>query len=183
MINNNVTRWVTGIIIVVYILTLLSLSYEIYGLVDSFNDLTSGYTQYESEEEYIEESLTEKGYEVISVYIGNYSTSSLFFEEYGIEENTVCGEEETSCYTDKVNVAAEMKSLGNRDDQVWASLITMAAPYSEAFTYKIWILSPTDTCKYLVFGETYRNWSESEDNNAEAYQSINDEIENYAKCE
>lgn len=154
---------------------------EIDGITNSLNGITSSYTAYQFEEELIEEFLTEKGYEVISVYIINYSADSPIFELYDIEDNNICDDDsEEICYSDKVAVHVEMKSLGNRNDQVWDALINMASVYENAFTYTIDIKSLTDTCNYLIFGQTYTDWQENFD--SEYYDALQSQIDELVIC-
>ena len=104
--------------------------------------------------------MKDNGYEVLSVYISNYSANDPFFEWHNIKDNTICGNsKETICYSDKVGVSVDMKSLGSRNEQIWDVLTTMSSTYPNAFTYSITIKSPTDTCNYLIFGSTYREYT------------------------
>ena len=110
-------------------------------------------TKYEYEEERIEEMLIEDGSDILLVSVSNYSKNAPFFEWYNIEDNTICEPGETYCLSDKVSVIVEMKSLGNRNDQIWDFLIVSNIIYSNAFTYKANILTPTETCEYVFFGD------------------------------
>lgn len=42
----------------------------------------------------------------------------------------------------------EMKSLGNREEQVWDGMMALAFAYPNASQYAIWIYTPTQTCFY-----------------------------------
>ena len=118
---------------------------------------------YRQQEERIEEHLTEDGYEVISVFISNYSANASFFEWYDIEDNTICEPDETFCKTNKVGVSVEMKSFGSRTEQINKVLLTSNVVYPNAFTYRMTIKSPTDKCDYLIFGDTYRDYTKELD--------------------
>ncbi len=138
-----------------------------------------GLWEYEEQEERIEEMLTEDGYEILSRWISNYSADAPFFEWYDIEDDTICDDsEERHCYSDKVGVYVNMKSLGNRNEQVWDVLIVMRTIYPNAFTYKIDILSPTDKCEYLFFGDLIMDYFENYD--SETRELIDDYIDNLA---
>lgn len=180
MINNNFTKWVVGIIVVVNIIFLLYTSYGLLIQLTKINELTEKYTVYDTEEGYIKQFLTEDGYEVLFVSISNYSANAPFFEWYDIEDNTICDSKETICYSDKIDSSIEMKSLGSRNEQIWVALITMGSVYENAFTYKIKIKSPTDTCDYLIFGDTYRTYTENYD--SESRKLIQSQIDNSESC-
>ena len=141
----------------------LALSQELGGIADSLEELNEDISSrwnlyaYEQEEERAKEYLEEKGYEIISLSITNFSANAPFFEWYDIEDDTICADE-TFCYSDKVDAYVIMKSLGNRNEQVWDTLNILGVVYKNAFTYRMEIKSPTDTCKYIILGETYRSW-------------------------
>jgi len=181
MINNNIVRWTVGIIVVANIFFLLYTSYGLFDSINSINELTKPYTIYNEQRESIERLLVDSNYEVLNVYISNYSAKTPFFEQYNIEDNTICSDlNERICYSDKVGVSVEMKSLGNRDDQIWDALISMSVVYETAFTYKIKIKSPTDTCEYLIFGDTYRDYTNSY--SSKSSELLQAQIGEYAKC-
>mgnify|MGYP001576676694 CR=1 FL=1 len=142
MINNNIVRWIMGIIVIVDIISILTPSFKLLDLASEMSELAEPYTQYYDESERIKNFLTEDGYEVIYAGISNYSANAPFFDWYNIEDNTVCPSEEKLCYSDKVGVSVEMKSLGNRNDQIWYTLTAMSSVYENAFTYGITIKSP-----------------------------------------
>jgi len=144
---------------------------------DELDEILAPYEVYSEQEERIKDYLTEDGYEVLFNYILNYSANAPFFEWYDIEDNTICDEtSDKICYSDKVGVHIEMKSLGNRNEQVWDVLNTMWFVYPNAFTYQIDIKSPTDTCTYLIFGVVLEDYYT--DYNLETRELIDDYIDN-----
>ena len=181
MTNNNIVRWIVGIIVVANIIFLLYASYGLFDSISSINELTKPYTIYDEQRESIERLLVDNNYEVLNVYMSNYSAKAPFFEKYNIEDNTICNDlDETICYSDKVGVAVEMKSLGNRNDQIWDALISMSVVYENAFTYRIEIKSPTDTCDYLIFGDVYRDYTA--DYSSKSRELLQSQIDGYEKC-
>lgn len=181
MINNNLVRWIVGIVVVTNIIFLLYTSYGLFDSINSINELTKPYTIYDEQRESIERLLVDNNYEVLNVYMSNYSAKAPFFEQYDIEDNTICNDlDEGICYSDKVGVSVEMKSLGNRDDQIWDALISMSVIYENAFTYRIEIKSPTDTCNYLIFGDIYRDYTN--DYNSKSRELLQSQIDEYTEC-
>lgn len=153
MINNNITRIIVGILVIVYLISLTYSSYAVYDAFSSLSETTSRYLVYEDEENRIEEWLMGDGYEVIITLITNYSKDAPFFEWYNVSDDTICKPDEKYCESDKVGVIVDMKSLGTRSDQVWDFLSVTSIIYPNAFTYRLKILSPTDTCEYIFFGD------------------------------
>lgn len=144
--------------------------------------IDSNYCDYDYEEERVQEFLEEDNYEVFSVNIGNFTTNAPFFEWYEIEDDTICSQGEESCYTDKMFVIVEMKSLGSRKEQIWDALINLNVIVPEAYEYTIIIKSPTDTCKYVLFNDYgIRDWFASY--NIEDKETIEYQIENSVSCE
>ncbi len=185
MINNNIARWLVGIFVVVSLIISFSTSYQLSNAFSEFSEgideITAPYKIYEEQEESIERLLTENHYEVLSIYIVNYSANAPFFEWYGLEDNTICETNETYCSSDKVDVSVEMKSLGSRNEQVWDVLNIMNSIYPNAFTYKIKIKSPTDTCNYVIFEEYgVRGWYETYD--LKNYELVQYQINNSVSC-
>ena len=180
MIDNNKTRWVVGILVVIYLIGLLYTSYGLFDSINSINKLTEKYKVYDEQEESIEILLNDKHYEVLTVHISNYSASAPFFELYGIEDDTICEPEQKYCDSDKVSVAVEMKSLGSRNEQIWHVLISMSVVYKNAFTYRIDILSPTDKCEYIIFGDVYRAYTDS--HTSESREKVQYQIDNLVSC-
>lgn len=105
---------------------------------------------------YVEERLGEFSYEVI--YIINTETD------------------------DGYNLAmVSMKSLGNRENQVWDGLDYLSIGFDNATLFRINIKSPYDSCTYEVKGSTLRNyynagytWEELE----QGRNKTDDEIDN-----
>ena len=154
MINNNVVRGIVGVIVGINIIFLLYLSYGLFDSINSLNELYEPYTMYDEQEESIERLLKDNNYEVLNVHISNYSG--------------------------QVMVAVEMKSLGSRNDQIMDALISMGVVYESAFTYRIEIKSPTDTCNYLIFGDTYRNYTAN--HTSKSYELLQSQIDEYEEC-
>ena len=173
MIDNKITKWAVGIILVGYMLFMLSSALEGIQIINDAYDQFEPYLEFQEEEESLERLLVENHYEVLTVHIGRISKNAPILEQYGIIDNTVCDDEETICYTDKVSVSIEVKSLGSRDDQLVDNLISMGVIYEDAFIYNLWIVEPTRTCKYRILGETYRNRD---------YTSMADEIAKSEDC-
>ena len=57
----------------------------------------------------------------------------------------------------------KMKSLGNRNDQVWDGLFSLESVYPNAPEYSIRILEPTQECWYEIYGELYGAYLGSEE--------------------
>jgi hypothetical protein len=185
MKKDEIIKWVVGIVLVIYMIFQLyvsfSFSYSLSEISDNLDDITAPYTQFENQEASIKESLTEDGYEVLSVHIMNYSSNAPFFDWYDIEDNTICAPDEEYCYSDKVGVSVTMKSLGSRNEQIWDVLTNMYVRYPNAFTYRITIKSPTDTCEYILFGEYgIIDWFENYD--LEARDDVQYQIDNLVSC-
>ena len=51
-----------------------------------------------------------------------------------------------------------MKSLGNRNDQIWQGLFALNRVYPDAHSYTIRIIEPTKECWYRLSGNLYRNY-------------------------
>ena len=164
MLNNNLIRWVVGILIVLSLLTSLYSSYQFSSAVDSLSEstkkLNAELNPYPAQVENIREYLTSSGYEVISVSASNLSKDAPFLDWYNIQDNTVCQEGERFCKTNKIHVSITMKSWGSRSAQIDSALLTSNVVFPNAFVYAINIQSPTDSCSYVVFGDTYRKYSD-----------------------
>jgi len=178
MIDNDNIRWIVGIIVVVNIILSLYNSYGIIDSVNSINDITAPYMVYEEQRESIEYVLADRGYEVLSVSMGNYTTISPFLEWYNITDDTICGVNETICYTDKVYISIEMKSFGSRSEQIWDALTSSHVVFPNTLVHRITIKSPTDKCEYVIFGvsqyfETY---------DSEIHELIQKQIDEDGKC-
>lgn len=196
MKQDEIMKWVVGIVLVIYMIFQLYVSFSfsssISEISDNLEDISAPYTQYEEQEARIEEYLIEDGYEVLSVFIMNYTKSSPFFEQYDIEDDTICETDETPCYTQRVGVFVDMKSLGTRNTQIWDTLRTMGVVYPNAWLYWITIKSPTDTCKYMVVGNTYREYLNeasklaTEEENLilarELYDKVQENIDLFKEC-
>ena len=107
-------------------------------------------------ENWIEQNLEEEGYEVIDVIIFNHLLSESEIELNNLTEYTCDFSKDKFCNVPTVSV--EVKSLGRRHDQLIDTLITMHSSYTvtydaEAFSYDVWILEPTQTCTYFIYGE------------------------------
>jgi hypothetical protein len=164
MLNNNLIRWVVGILIVVSLLTSLYSSYQFSSAVDSLSEstkkLNAELNPYPSQVESIKSFLTEQGYELISVSASNLSKDAPFLDWYNIQDNTICQEGERFCKTNKIHVSIAMKSWGSRSAQIDSALLTSNVAFPNAFVYAINIQSPTDSCNYVIFGDTYRKYSD-----------------------
>lgn len=182
MINNNTTRWIVGILIVISLISTSYSSYQFSNAMSSFSEnvekITAPYLIYKEQEESIEELLIDDGYEILNIFMSNYTTNSPFFEWYNIEDNTVCAEGEESCTTDKVSVSIEMKSFGSRSEQIWDALITSNVIFPNAYVHWITIKSPTDKCEYTIFG--VRRYFETYD--SEVRNLIQKQIDEFGKC-
>ena len=72
----------------------------------------------------------------------------------------------------------EMKSLGNRNNQVWEGLTVLYAYLNEnASEYHIRILGEQEDCWYRINGDLYRNVSIGGSVGQSAYNQINSIIE------
>lgn len=184
MLNNNLVKWIVAILVILHLIIMVNSTYQVanaFGnLQSTIDDIGSGLNPYPEQEELIEEMLIEDNYEVMSVFISYYSSNAPFFEWHNISDDTICAEGEAYCNSDKIGVSVEMKSLGNLNDQLWDVFIVMKAVHPKAFTYSVDILTPTSTCKYLLFGEVADAWFE--DKNMEAYNLINEYLNNPALC-
>ena len=56
----------------------------------------------------------------------------------------------------------------------------MSVIYENAFTYRIEIKSPTDTCNYLIFGDIYRDYTN--DYNSKSRELLQSQIDEYTEC-
>lgn len=186
MINNNITRWIVGILVVIFLVISLYSSYGIYdalrSLSENMEELTTPYEIYDEQEEQIEEMLTEDGYEVLSVFIMNYTTDSPFYEWYDIERNTICENPDEPCSTNDVAVMIEMKSFGSKSDQVWDALIVSNVVYPAGFVHWITIKSPIDKCEWTIFGMWKWGATEDVDEGIEIQQLIQYQIDELGEC-
>jgi len=178
-LDNNIIRWIIGIVVILHIFFLLSATYGVIEAGDSLSDLTADFRVYEKQENSIESLLSDKGYEVLTnVYIFNYTTNSPFFEWYDIEDDTICDQGEEYCYTNKVAVDVIMKSFGSRNKQIWDTLTSANVVFPDAYVHWITIKYPIETCIYTIFGvsqyfETY---------DSEVRELIQKQIDEYGKC-
>jgi len=118
----------------------------------------------------IKEDLEEKGYEVIRV--GAYNISCMF------EKNC----EPQVAYVD-------IKSLGDKNEQVNDALITLFVNYPKVIDYTITLLTPEKECYYNIKGDIYRaslgegiyliNGTQIDE--ITLYRTINSEIEKQTK--
>jgi hypothetical protein len=107
------------------------IAYVFYSL--SGMSLFNSSSDYDSEE-WLKNNLNEDyGYEVISV--GSYGTSNNSY------------------------AYLNMKSLGNREEQVWNGLTNLWVIYKNASSYSVTILSPIDECYYYVEGTYMSAWN------------------------
>jgi hypothetical protein len=201
MLNNNATRWIVGILVVFSLITSFYHAYSFYDISRGLDDITKNIDEslikivggdYSKQTEDIKEMLTEDGYEVLSVLIMNYTKDAPFLKQYGIEDDTICESNETSCFTKRVGVFVTMKSLGTRNTQIWDALRTEGIIYPNAWLYWITIKSPTDTCEYMIIGNTYRDYlnvdianNYSEENLAlgrEKMAKVQENIDTFVEC-
>ncbi len=187
--NSDVTRWIVGILVVISLILNFYTSYQLYDAMRDFSEgieeITAPYKVYEEQEEQIEELLADKGYEVLSVYMFNYTTEAPFYELYGIERNFTCKSNYSAreyCYTNDVAVSIEMKSLGSKSEQVWDALISSGVVYPDAFVHWITIKYPTETCKWTIFGVW--KWVSTEDYEElqEIHNLIQYQIDELSEC-
>jgi len=128
------------------------------------------------EERFIKKSLNENyGYEVVSAL--NFS-GLLLYQNFNEGEIAYL----------------EMKSLGNRDEQIKNGLIVLSTVYENAKEYSINVLTPEERCSYDIDGNVYRSWLRSADgekiflkNGTEIdsdalYNLINYEIKTSERC-
>ncbi|MDO8529020.1 MAG: hypothetical protein Q7S06_03990 [Nanoarchaeota archaeon] len=118
----------------------------------------------------IKEYLEEKGYEVLRV--GAYNVSCMF---------------ENNCEPETAYV--NMKSLGDKSEQVNDALITLFVNYPEVIDYTITLLTPEKECYYNIKGDIYRaslgegiyliNGTQIDE--ITLYRTINSEIEKQTK--
>jgi hypothetical protein len=181
VLDNNRIRWLVGILVVLHVLGLLSGSYGLIESSNSLDELTARYGVYDEQRDRIEEFLTEDGYEVLSVFINNYSDGGL--KQLGYSEEVECNsvDEYGICWTDKTLASVEMKSLGNRNQQLGDALRTMGVVHPNAFVYKMTIKSPTDTCEYAILGDTHREYTDVDIRNDRSEESLELKREKYEK--
>ncbi len=145
------------------------------------------------------EFLTEQGYEVLSLNFGSYSTEMAIKNRFTTDTNCYPYRGSLSslesindtCWSNFTQAYVEMKSLGNRNSQIWDGLTTFAG-YDGVSLYRIDILSHTETCTYYITGRTYNDYlnvdiidNYSEENlqlGREMAQKVNEEIEKYKTC-
>ncbi|MDP3881966.1 MAG: hypothetical protein Q8Q31_03770 [Nanoarchaeota archaeon] len=166
-------RWWAIVIFIIVILWVLS-------LLSSPSNKEIPLSEKELSEKWARESLADRGYEVLLLGAINISARAPFFEWHKIKDNTICPNLDDSCYSNKVSVMLVMKSLGNREEQVVDVLSTLSVMEKNAFVFNIEIKSPTDTCNYVVFGNTYRTFID--DPTTTNYQILLNEIKRYESC-
>lgn len=166
--------------------------------LEIFEETEEKKSKIEIKEEVSKSFLEEKGYEFLSLGFGSYSTETAIQNGFTIDTN--CYQYRGSLSGDLVNEICwsnytyaylEMKSLGNKNSQIWNGLIALAS-FKPISLYQITILTPTETCTYYITGKTYdkylsvdliNNYSEENINlGRELAQKVNDEIEKYEAC-
>ncbi len=186
MINNNITRWIVGILVVTSLVISFYSSYQLSSAFSSFSEsveeITAPFKVYEEQEEDIERMLTEDGYEILSVFMFNYTTDSPFYEWYDIERNTICENPDEPCSTNDVAVNIEMKSFGSKSDQVWDALIVSNVVYPNGYVHWITIKSPIDKCEWTIFGMWKWASAETLEEQVEIQQLIQYQIDELGKC-
>ncbi len=188
MINNNITRWIVGILIVMSLLTSFYTSYQFSSFVDEFSKSTQELNEqiwggnYEEQENHIKEMLTEDGYEVLNVHMSNLTKDAPLYEWYDIERNITCENPEETCYTNDVAVSIEMKSFGSKSDQIWDALIVSNIIYPNAYVHLITIKSPTDKCVWTIFGMWKWGSTKDPEELVETQQIIQYQIDELGEC-
>ena len=154
-----------------------------------------------NKEDSAKEYLAEKGYEVLSLSYGSismemavqrgFTTDTSCYAYRGSDYDIVLFEDMDICWSNYTQANLEMKSLGNRNTQLWDGLVGFVG-YNDVSIYRFVILTPTETCTYLLTGKTYRDYLSvdimkdySEENiqmgRAKA-QKVSEEFEKYKTC-
>jgi hypothetical protein len=90
-------------------------------------------------EGYLQEELEEEGYEVMSLYFRDVASSPLVI--YFGDQNNINSNEKT--------IRVEMKSLGNRAEQIQSVLVNSAL-IEDVYGFWVEIHEPTKTCTYTI---------------------------------
>jgi hypothetical protein len=98
---------------------------------------------------YLQAELEEEGYEVMSIFVSNVATSPGTALYFGDGDKIDCEGSDNDCISSKRNIRVKMKSLGNRADQI-KRVVFDSLLMENIYGYWIEILSPTDTCVYVI---------------------------------
>jgi hypothetical protein len=186
----------------VLILILVMCLFLVSGCInDTYEEPRASYKDNEVfiKQEVAQEFLAEKGYEVIELRYGTYSTEMAI--QHGFTTDTNCYDSKYSldakfnrstdiCGSKYHSANVKMKSLGNYKTQVWDALIVLSN--EDMYLYRIEILEPTQTCLYWVYGNTWNAYTGvdvlndlSEENIAKGRgfaQTVDTEIDTYKSC-
>lgn len=108
-------------------------------------------------EDYLNERLEDEGFEVININIMDMTCNSPILFVFNDISNFNCQE---SYVVGKKDIHVEIKSLGNRADQI-KKVISNSVFIEDIYGFWIEILSPTDTCTYVIQWEEYTSCLES----------------------
>ena len=100
-------------------------------------------------EGYVQEGLEEEGFEVIDVLVMNVTSSSAMPLYFNDRDKFICNDPSGYCVFDKRTINVEMKSLGNRAEQI-QQVIFNSILIGNIYGFWIDIDSPTDTCTYVI---------------------------------
>ena len=101
------------------------------------------------------ELLESKGYEVIYLSIDNVTSITPAIIYWDDKNNFPCNTLE-SCVFKEIFVTVEMKSMGNRAEQIIA-VITNSVSVENLYGLWITIHSPLNTCDYVINFEDWKN--------------------------
>jgi len=100
-------------------------------------------------EGYLQEELEEEGFEVISLFVSNLTSFTPVVAYFNEGDKLTCKDSTDYCIFNKKTIRVEMKSLGNRAEQI-KKVITNSVLIGNLYGFWIEIHSPTDTCTYVV---------------------------------
>jgi len=96
---------------------------------------------------YLQEALEEEGFEIISLFVSNVTSTNAMVIYFNDRDKFVCNPTDY-CIFDKREINVEMKSLGNRAQQI-EKVIHPSVLIENVYGFWITIHSPTDTCDYV----------------------------------
>jgi hypothetical protein len=103
---------------------------------------------------YLQGKLEEEGYEVINLLVIDVSSSTPMVTYFNDRDKLNCNPQSSNCILNKRTINIEMKSLGSRPDQIF-SVLTNSVLIENLYGFWIEILSPTDTCVYVIKWDDY----------------------------
>jgi len=161
--EDNVVKWVIGVaifvgIIIAYGYFTTTSDREEQKELKSNSDGTYDWESYYGDdwEGYLQEELEEEGYEVMEVLVMDVATSPAMAIYFGDSDKINCEGSTANCISNKKTINVQMKSLGSRADQI-KRVVFDSLLMENIYGYWIDILSPTDTCTYVIKLDDWRS--------------------------